>query len=117
MLKSEKITNLAAAEAVVSLDVMAGSLLQGVHGAAEQWQDHTGSLCVPCVCLCGLHQRLCFASVTKTLRKIKYRVTLSEQSGLVSPLALLCQLQPVSLWQDYSKWESPERELCTITLS
>lgn len=51
MLKSEKTANLPAAEAVVSLDAMAGLSLQGVHGAAEQWKDRTGSLCVPRVCL------------------------------------------------------------------
>lgn len=60
---------------------MAGLLLlQGVHGAAEQWKDDDGSLCIHCVCLMsfvGIVMAFCFVRVIKTL-KSKYRGMLAE---------------------------------------
>lgn len=80
--ESEKIANLAAAEAAVFLDAMAGLVvLPGVRGAAEQWKDDNGSLCVHCVCLtslAGFIIGLCFVKVIKPSRKIKYTGMLSE---------------------------------------
>ncbi|KAB0398732.1 hypothetical protein E2I00_003573 [Balaenoptera physalus] len=50
-----------------SRDAMAGLLLlQGVHGAAEQWKDDDGSLCIRCVCLMsfvGVIMAFCFVKM------------------------------------------------------
>lgn len=47
-------------------------LLQGVHGAAEQWKDDDGSLWIPRACLmavAGFMVGFCFVRVIKTLQK------------------------------------------------
>lgn len=71
--ESENRAHPAAAEAAGFLDARAGLLaLGGVHGAAEQWKDDNGSLCVHCVCLlsfAGFLTGFCFVRVIKTFRK------------------------------------------------